>query len=60
MVRKIKKIDADRKRYHSLISEIPWGDKRGYHLCINTSNREIKKLVPFVAEYYRLWRDEQN
>ena len=59
MVRKIKKIDADRKRYHGLISEIPWGDRRGYHLCINTSNRNIKTLVPFVAEYYRLWRDEQ-
>ena len=60
MVRKIKKIDSDRKRYHGLISEIPWGDRRGYHLCINTSNRNIKNLVPFVAEYYRLWKDEQQ
>jgi len=60
LMRKIKKIDADRKRYHGLISEIPWGDKRGYHLCVNTSGREIKTIVPLVAAYYRLWRDEQQ
>ena len=60
LIRKIKKIDADRKRYHGLISEIPWGDKRGYHLCVNTSDRQIKALVPLVAAYYRLWREEQR
>ena len=60
LVRKIKKIDADRKRYHGLISEIPWGDKRGYHLCVNTSGREIKTIVPLVAAYYKLWREEQK
>ena len=60
LIRKIKKIDSDRKRYHGLISDIPWGDKRGYHLCVNTSGREIKTIVPLVAAYYRLWRDEQK
>ena len=56
--RKIKKIDADRKRYHGLISDIPWGDKRGYHLCINTSDRDIKNIVPLVAAYYKQWKQE--
>ena len=60
MIRKIKRIDADRKKYHGLISDIEWGDKRGYHLCVNTSGREIKTIVPLVAAYYRLWREEQN
>lgn len=60
MIRKIKRIDADRKKYHGLISDIEWGDKRGYHLCVNTSGREIKAIVPLVAAYYRLWREEQN
>ena len=60
LVRRIKKIDADRKRYHGLISELQWGDKRGYHLCVNTSGREISAIVPLVAAYYRLWREEQE
>ncbi len=55
MERKIKKIDADRKKYHGIISDVAWGDKRGYHLCINTTDREIKNLVPIVAEYIRVW-----
>lgn len=60
LVKKIKKIDANRKKYHGMISEIPWGDKQGYHLCVNTSGREIKTIAPIVAAYYRLWREEQN
>ncbi len=60
LIREIKRIDADRKRYHGLISEIPWGDKRGYHLMVNTSGREIKRIVPLVAAYYNLWKEEQN
>ena len=60
MEKRIKKIDTDRKRYHGLISEIPWGDKRGYHLCINTTDREIKSLVPTVAQYIKLWFEERG
>ena len=59
IMRKIKRIDAGRKKYHSLISEIPWGDKRGYHLCVNTTGREIQSLVPLVTAYYNLWKNEQ-
>ena len=59
IMRKIKRIDAGRKKYHGLISEIPWGDKRGYHLCVNTTGREIQSLVPLVTAYYKLWREEQ-
>ncbi|MBQ9782898.1 MAG: cytidylate kinase-like family protein [Clostridia bacterium] len=60
MEKKIKKIDADRKRYHGIISDIPWGDKRGYHLCVNTTDREIKTLVPIVASYIRQWFEERG
>lgn len=55
MERRIRKIDADRRKYHGLISDIPWGDKRGYHLCVNTTDREIKELIPQIAEYIRIW-----
>ncbi len=60
MEKQIKRIDTDRKRYHGLISEIPWGDKRGYHLCVNTTDREIKTLVPTVAQYVKLWFEERG
>ncbi len=59
MEKQIKKIDAARKRYHSMISDIPWGDKRGYHLCINTTDRSIKAMIPAIAEYFRIWQAEE-
>ena len=51
MERKIKRIDAERARYHGLFSDIPWGDKAGYHLCVNTTGAEIKAMVPALAAY---------
>ena len=55
MKAKIKKIDKGRYNRHSLLSAIPWGDKRGYNMCVNTTNMEIKALVPAVAEFARAW-----
>ena len=60
MEKKIKRIDADRRRYHGMISDIQWGDKKGYHLCVNTTDREIKSLVPQLASYMRLWFEERG
>ena len=60
MEKRIRKIDADRKKYHGMISDIPWGDRRGYHLCVNTTDREIKTLVPPLATYIRLWFEERG
>lgn len=55
ILRKMKQIDKERLGYHRLFSETEWGDKGSYHLCINTSGKEIKTLVPAVAEYVTLW-----
>ena len=60
MEKQIKRIDADRRRYHGMISDIPWGDRRGYHLCVNTTDRQIKALVPQLASYIRLWFEERG
>lgn len=46
IIKKIKQIDKNRRNYYSIFSEYEWGDKRNYHLCINTTNVEIKKLIP--------------
>lgn len=59
MLRKMKQIDKERAAYRGLFTEDEWGRKESYHLCVNTSGREIKTLIPALAEYGRLWF-EQN
>jgi len=58
MERKIKRIDTERAKYHGLFSDIAWGDKAGYHLCVNTTGADIKALVPALAEYIRGYTGE--
>lgn len=57
--RMIRQIDKQRRQYHQMYSDRRWGDKEGYHLCINTSNREIKDLIPALASYVRAWFGEE-
>lgn len=53
--KKIKQIDKGRARSRELLCDSPWGKKEGYHLCVNTSNKEIKKLVPAIASFAIHW-----
>lgn len=43
---KMKTIDRGRERFYSLFSERKWGERENYDLCINTSGKVIKSLVP--------------
>ena len=56
----INQIDKQRRQYHQMYSDRRWGDKEGYHLCVNTSNREIKSLVPALAAYVKVWFENQE
>lgn len=49
IMRHIKRIDRQRARYYNDTTGQTWGDKRCYDLCVNTTNREIKALVPHIA-----------
>lgn len=60
LIRRIKKIDAERARYHEMFSDTRWGRKESYHLCVNTTGVEIKALVPVIAQYARCWMAEQK
>lgn len=51
MKRKFKQIDAGRAKHQRFLSDAKWGDKSGYHMCINTSGLVIKNIAPVVAEY---------
>ena len=52
---KIIQMDKNRKKYHEIISNIEWGDKRNYDLCINTSKIEVKEVIPALANYIEKW-----
>lgn len=52
---KIRRIDQQRRQYYELCSGKRWGEKKNYHLCINTTGLTIKEMTPFVAEYAKLW-----
>lgn len=52
---KIKQIDKNRKKFHSIISSVEWGEKSNYDLCINTTNIEIKDIISPLANYVRNW-----
>lgn len=55
MLKKMKKIDKERAAYRELFTEEEWGKKESYHLCINTSGKEIKNLVGAIGEYAKCW-----
>lgn len=60
MLKKMKKIDKERASYRSLFTEENWGRKESYHLCVNTSGKEIKTLVPALGEYAKLWFEQEE
>ena len=55
LVRKMKAIDKNRAAYRAMFTGSRWGDKASYHLCINTSGREIKNLIPGLTAYVNGW-----
>lgn len=55
MEKKIIAVDHARKNFHKIISNLEWGDKSNYHLCINTTNVEIKVMIPPLAKYIENW-----
>lgn len=52
---KIQEIDKKRAKYREFYTTTKWGASENYHLCINASGLEIRKIVPVLAEYVRLW-----
>lgn len=56
--RMIRQIDKQRAQHHQMYSDLKWGAKEAYHLCVNTSGKEIKSLIPALAQYVRAWFGE--
>ena len=55
MEKRMRQVDAARASVHGMVSGLRWGDKAGYHLCINTTGLPIKQAAPAVAAYAEAW-----
>lgn len=55
IMKKMKQIDKGRAAHHALFADTKWGDVKSYHLCINTSGKDIKLLIPAISDYIRCW-----
>ena len=56
--RMIRQIDKQRAQHHQMYSDTKWGSREGYHLCVNTSGKEIKTLIPALAQFAKAWFEE--
>ncbi len=48
---KILSIDKKRARYYRLHTDQEWGDMSNYDLCVNTTDRDLKKLAGAVISF---------
>lgn len=55
LIRKMKQIDKVRSQTKEIMSELPWGQRTSYQLTVNTTDWNIKELVPAVADFAQSW-----
>ena len=58
IIKKCKSIDRQRRVYREMYTINKWGMASSFDLCVNTSGKEIKALVPAVLNYIKVWFDE--
>ncbi len=58
--KKILEIDKQRENFHKLISTSDWRNLQNYHLCINTSNIEIRKVVSILKEILKEYMEVEK
>ena len=51
----MKRIDKNRAMSRNIITDRDWGECTSYDLTVNTTGREIKALIPPLAEYAKAW-----
>lgn len=55
LMKKIRQVDAARTKNREMLSNLKWGQKEAYHLCVDTTGIEIKTLAPHMADYAKYW-----
>ena len=52
MEKQIRKVDKERANYYTNYTLRKWGAKENYDICFNTTNMEIKTMVPYIARLF--------
>ena len=60
ILRKCREIDKRRSSYRRMFTDKKWGDASGSDICINTTGREIKTLIPSLSDYIEAWYSEEK
>lgn len=55
LIRRMKQIDKVRSDTREILSGSSWGQRDAYHLTVNTTDWNIKELVPAVADFAKRW-----
>ncbi|MCM1043716.1 MAG: cytidylate kinase-like family protein [Corallococcus sp.] len=55
LLKKIKQIDKSREKHYLLLGGDGWGRKENYRLCVDTTDVDLNKAVPLIAEYAKIW-----
>ncbi len=53
MKREILKIDRNRAHYYRFYTGKIWGEKNNYDMCVNTTDTQIKSIVPVLAKIFQ-------
>lgn len=51
LLKEIKLVDKKRSKYHEYYTELDWGKRENYHLCIDTTDISVEKAVNLIIEY---------
>lgn len=60
IIKQMKKIDKIRARNRNALTGSKFGERESYHLLINTSNIDIKSIIPSIASFALEWFKMQN
>lgn len=55
MLKKCHEIDRRRSAYRSMFTDKKWGDATAYDLCVNTTESDIKDMIPGLTAYISDW-----
>lgn len=60
LLRKMRDSDKRRREYRAMFTDKKWGESASYHLCVNTTGKVIKDLIPGVVAYINAWYDAKE
>ncbi len=50
--RQIERVDKDRAAYYEFYTGKRWGAKENYDICLNTTDIDIKEVIPHLAKMF--------